>query len=98
MVASGNAIVTPSNARDQKRRGFVSTMSVLVAAIRRASQHAEAAILQSADRKWFRDNPEGKPPPEFTTANDTHLAELETAKAALLRELDDAIEKSRAFD
>lgn len=98
MVATGSAAVTPSHARRKNRQEFLGKVSGLVAAMRRASQQAEVTILQSADRKWFRENPENEPSPEFPSSNDSHLAELETATATLLQDLNNAIEASQVFN
>ena len=89
---------TPDMARRIQRKIFLGGITGLVTSIRKASQKAETAILQAADRKWFQDNPEDEPPAEFPSANDSPLAELETIKSTLLRELNDAIEKSHLFD
>ena len=89
---------TPDTARKRSRSEFLGKIGGLVAGIRRASQKAEIAITRAADRKWLRDNPEGKPPVEFPTANDSHLAELEAATDTLLAELNEAIANSHAFN
>src|SRR3989344_7109062 len=64
---------TPDMARRIQRKIFLGGITGLVTSIRKASQKAETAILQAADRKWFQDNPEDEPPAEFPSANDSHL-------------------------
>ena len=89
---------TTTQAWQEKRRLFFERMTRLSVELRRASQDMELAVINTAKRKWRRDNPDYSREFPEPIIEDTHLAELKEIFETFSSKLSDAIGQLQIFD